>query len=217
MLSPQLRVLHVAAPCDGALPPGSVITVHAMPFLMGRGFANHLKIDHPDVSRRHACVRLVDDYYLVEDLNSRNGTLVNNARLGAHEQRKLDNGDIIQLATAISLTFIDPFVTQARLGVRPLHAHGLWLDSKTQDVLVNGQPVLLPAQQYRLLALLYTRPGVVPREEIAQALWSVGVDLTEQMIDNTISRLRANLKQYEARHEYIVTVRGRGYQFVQLS
>jgi DNA-binding response OmpR family regulator len=54
------------------------------------------------------------------------------------------------------------------------------------------------------------------RSEIAKALWSTDVELTEQMIDNTVSRLRANLQKYDASHEYIVTVRGRGYQFVQM-
>jgi DNA-binding response OmpR family regulator len=34
------------------------------------------------------------------------------------------------------------------------------------------------------------------------------------MIDNTVSRLRANLQKHDGDHEYIVTVRGFGYQFV---
>lgn len=36
------------------------------------------------------------------------------------------------------------------------------------------------------------------------------------IIGVTASRLRANLQKHDANHEYIVTVRGRGYQFVQM-
>ncbi len=217
MLHPQLRIEQVAPAFEQVLPPGAEITLHSLPFTIGRGFANQLRVEHPDVSRRHACLRLHDDYYVVEDLGSRNGTLVNGVRLAAGEQRRLQDGDTIQLASAISMVFADPFVTQEQADVRPMRVHGLWLDPQTQIVLVGSERVELPAQQYRLLALLYMRGGaVVSRQEIAEALWSIGVELTEQMIDNTVSRLRANLQKVDANHEYVVTVRGRGYQFVQV-
>jgi DNA-binding response OmpR family regulator len=217
MLHPQLRVAQVVPAYEPALPPGTVITIQSMPFCMGRGFANQLRVEHPDISRRHACLRLHDDYYVVEDLDSRNGTLVNAAHLVAGEQRRLHDGDTIQLAAVVSMVFVDPFVTRERPDVRPMRVRGLWLDPQAQIVMVGDERIVLSLQQYRLLALLYARAGtVVTRQEIAEALWSTGLDLTEQMIDNTVSRLRANLQKVDASHEYVVTVRGRGYQFVQL-
>jgi DNA-binding response OmpR family regulator len=194
-----------------------MVTLHTLPYLIGRGLTNQLRVEHPDVSRRHACVHLLDDYYAVEDLGSRNGTLVNGARLAAGEQRRLRDGDTIQLASALSLVFVDPFITRQQPDLQPLSVHGLWLDTEAQVVLLGNQRITLPVLQHRLLALLYARPGLtMTRSEIAKALWSTDVELTEQMIDNTVSRLRANLQKYDASHEYIVTVRGRGYQFVQM-
>lgn len=216
MLNPQFRIQQVTPPCDQVLPAGAMITLHTLPYRMGRGMANQLHIEHPDISRRHACVHLVDDYYFVEDLGSRNGTLVNGTRLAEGERRRLQDGDTLQLASALSMEFVDPFATRRQTEVRPLRVHGLWLDTAAQVVLLGSQRITLPLAQYRLLAMLYARPGAtVARSEIAEALWSADVELTEQMIDNTVSRLRAQLQKYDANHEYIVTVRGRGYQFVQ--
>jgi hypothetical protein len=211
-----MRIEQVAPAYEQILPPGGVITLRTLPFCIGRGFANELRVDHTDISRRHACVRLQEDYYLIEDLGSRNGTLLNGVRLAPGQQHRLRDGDIIQLAGIISLAFVDPFVTHEQPDIRPMRVRGLWLDPQAQVVLLGSERVDLPVQQYRLLALLYARQGaVIARQEIAAALWQTDVEFTAQMIDNTVSRLRANLQKYDADHEYIVTVRGLGYQFVQ--
>jgi DNA-binding winged helix-turn-helix (wHTH) protein len=216
MLHPQLRIEQVTAPFDQVLPPGATATVHTLPYYIGRGMTNQLRIEHPDISRRHACLKLLDDYYVLEDLASRNGTFVNAVRLVAHEPRRLQNGDILQLAAVLSLTFIDPYITQHNPNVQPFHGHGLWVDEKAQLVLLGAERLTLPIQQFRLLALLYAHQArVVTREEIAAVLWSTEVELTEQMLDNTVSRLRANLQKHDPNHNYIVTLRSRGYQFVQ--
>ena len=217
MLHPQLRVEQAAAPYDQLFPPGALVTVHTLPFHMGRGLSNQLRLDHPDVSRRHACLRLLDDYYWLEDIGSRNGTLLNTVRLPPGEPRRLETGDVIQLAAVLSLVFFDPAATQRRPSVLPLAAPGLWLDVEAQVVLVRGEAVALTPAQFQLLALLYARPGVVvTREEIARALWSTSAELAGLMIDNTVSRLRAALAKHDPQHEYIVTMRGMGYRFVQL-
>ena len=232
MLHPQLRIDQVAAPYDQVLPPGGLITMAALPFTIGRGLSNGLRIDHPDVSRRHACLRLLDDYYWVEDLGSRNGTLVNDLRLSPGAPHRLETGDAIQLAGALRLVFLDPAATQRQSQVLPMRVHGLWLDAGAQLVLVGGEQVPLTPTQFQLLALLYARSGaVVTRAEIAQTLWGIDADLAGLMIDNTVSRLRAalekaglekaglekaGLEKADPRHAYIVTVRGAGYRFVQL-
>jgi hypothetical protein len=50
-------------------------------------------------SRRHAVVRVVGDEVTVEDLGSRNGTLVNRNRLAPGEQVPLGAGDVVQIGT----------------------------------------------------------------------------------------------------------------------
>jgi pSer/pThr/pTyr-binding forkhead associated (FHA) protein len=51
--------------------------------VVGRGSMADLSLDHPSVSHRHAMLRWVDNECWVVDLESRNGTSVNNrASLG---------------------------------------------------------------------------------------------------------------------------------------
>jgi len=50
---------------------------------VGRQAGSYLLIDHESVSRRHAEISFVNEYYALRDLGSSNGTFVNEARLEA--------------------------------------------------------------------------------------------------------------------------------------
>ncbi len=50
-------------------------------WVVGRGAECEIRIDDPDVSRRHARLVLREDGLLVEDLGSKNGTLVDGVRV----------------------------------------------------------------------------------------------------------------------------------------
>jgi hypothetical protein len=60
---------------------------------IGRGPENTLILKDDGVSHRHAEVRPEGNYYIVVDANSKNGTFVNDQRVG--QQRKLMSGDVI--------------------------------------------------------------------------------------------------------------------------
>ncbi|MFN3309189.1 MAG: FHA domain-containing protein, partial [Anaerolineales bacterium] len=62
---------------------------------IGRHPDNHLVLDDPRVSRQHAQLRAVRGHYLIFDLGSAGGTLVNNLRV---RQATLSSGDVISLA-----------------------------------------------------------------------------------------------------------------------
>lgn len=53
----------------------------------------------PDVSRMHARIERREDGYYLTDLNSRNGTYVNEERLEANGTVKLKNGDVVGFAS----------------------------------------------------------------------------------------------------------------------
>jgi pSer/pThr/pTyr-binding forkhead associated (FHA) protein len=59
---------------------------------VGRLPDNTLVIDNPAVSSHHACVFRDGDHYVVEDLDSTNGTFVNEERITRHNLR---NGDVL--------------------------------------------------------------------------------------------------------------------------
>lgn len=74
--------------------------------VIGRGPAADLALDDPAVSRRHASLKAEGNTAVIEDLGSRNGTLVNGNPV---EQRsRVSDGDVIQLG--------DRCVLEVRLG-----------------------------------------------------------------------------------------------------
>ncbi len=61
---------------------------------IGRGAVNELVIDSERVSRLHAVVTVDDAFATITDLDSRNGTFVNGARV---QSQTLMNGDSIRI------------------------------------------------------------------------------------------------------------------------
>ena len=88
--------------------------IKEMPFLtntlsIGRKPDNDLVIDHPAVSGNHCRISLQSGTYFIEDLNSTNGTLVNDKKIiksGIH------NNDVIAIAKH-TLIFVDDRPNQA--------------------------------------------------------------------------------------------------------
>jgi pSer/pThr/pTyr-binding forkhead associated (FHA) protein len=66
--------------------------------LVGRDPSADVRIDDPRVSRLHARIEMRDDGVYVEDLGSRNGTLVDGEPVA--NSRPLANGDEITIGTA---------------------------------------------------------------------------------------------------------------------
>lgn len=68
------------------------IKVTRLPFVIGRGNVNDLVIIDQEVSRRHALIDCIGGVHVVEDLNSKNGILVNRKQ---RPRALLRTGDII--------------------------------------------------------------------------------------------------------------------------
>ena len=84
----------------------------------------------------------------------------------------------------------------------------LRLDTRSSRVTVEGAPVKLTAQEYRLLAyLLHHRGRVVSRTELTEHLYDQDFDRDSKTIEVYIGRLRKKIGA-----EFIQTVRGLGYQ-----
>jgi hypothetical protein len=58
------------------------------------------------VSRQHASISFKDGSFVIEDLNSSNGTWINENRLAANEPRPLRNGDVIRLGQLIIFVYL---------------------------------------------------------------------------------------------------------------
>lgn len=94
--------------------PGRIIALGMGESTIGRETSNTIPISDPEVSRRHAQLTFQNNYYILEDLNSTNGTFVNGRRLVG--QYVLQPGDVINLGENVTLVFdtgpFDPDATQ---------------------------------------------------------------------------------------------------------
>jgi two-component system OmpR family response regulator len=91
----------------------------------------------------------------------------------------------------------------AELVCGPVH-----LDTRAARVAVDGQPVRLTAQEYRLLAYLMHHPGkVVSRTELTEHLYDQDFDRDSNTIEVFVGRLRRKLGV-----DVIETSRGLGYR-----
>jgi hypothetical protein len=190
--------------------------------IVGRDDDCDIQIPQRQISRQHiAFVRVTPEQYEIHDLESKNGTWVNGARLEG--SRVLSDGDEIHVALHVRLRFVGSDitipVTESLPDVIPSDNMGgrLRLDVDRRRVFIAGTevdpPLSLP--QYRLLELLYNVNGrVITRDEVINHVWpeveSAGV--SEQAVDALVRRLRERLAEMDNNYQYITTVRGHGFR-----
>ena len=90
----------------------------------------------------------------------------------------------------------------------------LLLDRDRRHAVVRGTPVELTKQEFDLLYLLASRPGVVfSRASLLQQVWSGDTFVTERTVDTVISRLRRKIERDAQDPEMLLTAWGVGYKF----
>jgi DNA-binding response OmpR family regulator len=188
---------------------------------LGRSEECDIHLPARAVSRRHAQITQTDRGYILRDLGSKNGTFVNGQEVEG--SRVLHDGDEVQIALAVRLLFVGAEAT-APLEIRAsvLRRAGLLLDAAERRVWIGSRdvtPPLSPAQ-FALLQVLYEAEGrVVSREEILSAVWSdaAAEGVSDQAIDALVRRLRERLSKFDEDHQYVETVRGHGFRFMNRS
>ncbi len=92
-----------------------------------------------------------------------------------------------------------------------LHCGGLSLDINAARFTLDDQPLLLTAQEHRILAYFMHHPGVViSRMRLAEHVYESGFDPDSNALDVLIGRLRRKLGAANLLH----TVRGQGFRLV---
>jgi pSer/pThr/pTyr-binding forkhead associated (FHA) protein len=185
---------------------------------IGRDGANDIIIDHPLASRRHARFERSEDGCFIRDLDSTNGTFVNEQRVEGRQL--LHNQDHVLIADTI-VVFQDPEATvKGSLPTEVLRAvrEELRVDSRTKEVYVRGALLdpSLTFKEFQLLEMLYTRRGqVISKDEIARSVWDYEV-FDYNAIDALVYRLRQRIEPDPAHPRYLVTQRGFGYKLITL-
>jgi two-component system OmpR family response regulator len=125
----------------------------------------------------------------------------------------LDSGADDYLAKPFNM---EELLARLRSLIRRSSGHGsaeiacgpIRLDTRSHTVTVSGQPVVLTAHEYRVLAYLMHHLGkVVSRTELTEHIYAQDFDRDSNTIEVFIARLRRKLGV-----DAIHTVRGLGYQ-----
>jgi two-component system phosphate regulon response regulator PhoB len=89
----------------------------------------------------------------------------------------------------------------------------LRIDRSAHRIWVDGTEIELTALEFRLLVTLYDRKNrVQSRSTLLDDVWGIQADITTRTVDTHVKRLREKL---EGARDYIETVRGVGYRFVE--
>jgi two-component system OmpR family response regulator/two-component system alkaline phosphatase synthesis response regulator PhoP len=87
------------------------------------------------------------------------------------------------------------------------------IDPARRRVTVTGAPVDLTAQEFQLLHLLLSNPGIVySREALLRKVWKDDTFVTVRSVDTLVKRLRKKIEDDPAEPAVILTVWGAGYK-----
>src|SRR5260370_10918573 len=89
------KLLAISGPLRGC-----DFLLHSGEFAIGRESSNAIWLEHSSVSRRHCTVRVQAGRYAILDIDSRNGTFVNNVPV---KERELENGDEVRIGEYVFL------------------------------------------------------------------------------------------------------------------
>lgn len=91
-----------------------------------------------------------------------------------------------------------------------VNQEGIILDRERFLVIKEGKDLTLPKKEFELLSLIISKPDkVFTREEIFHKVWGDDIIVGDRTIDVHIRKLREKIGE-----EYIKTVKGVGYKFV---
>jgi DNA-binding response OmpR family regulator len=97
-----------------------------------------------------------------------------------------------------------------------IQVNDLTIDVENRAATFDGHPLPLTLKEFDLLLQFARHPGkVYTRTQLLDLVWGYGYDGLEHTVNSHINRLRTKLERDPATPEYIQTVWGVGYRFVQ--
>ena len=92
----------------------------------------------------------------------------------------------------------------------------LVIDPSCRTVSISGDEIVLTATEFDLLLHFAKNPGrVYNRTQLLDRVWGYGHDGYEHTVNSHINRLRKKIEKNPAKADYILTVWGVGYKFVE--
>ena len=96
---------------------------------------------------------------------------------------------------------------------RPIGYKHIQMDPARRRVTVDDRDIDLTAQEFQLLYVLLSNPGIVfTREALLRRIWKDDTFVTVRSVDTLVKRLRKKIEQDAAEPQVILTVWGTGYK-----
>jgi DNA-binding response OmpR family regulator len=95
--------------------------------------------------------------------------------------------------------------------------HSVEIDVPKRKVKVGADDIELTDQEFRLLHLLATHPGIVfSREALLSRIWRGDTFVTVRSVDTLVKRVRRRIESDPANPRFLITVWGVGYKFADV-
>jgi pSer/pThr/pTyr-binding forkhead associated (FHA) protein len=189
-------------------------------------FTPDIELNSEVVSRRHAEIVQRDSKFLLRDLGSTNGTMLDDDRILPGKLYELKhNGKIglgveedsahiiLQFKETEGTNIIDRKKTAPRAQVGWLK-----IDEAKKEAWVDGKQVKLSKKEYDLLSYLGKNAGkICSRDEIIAAVWPESKDfsaISDATVDQLIHRLREKVEPEPSQPARIVIKKSFGYMLV---
>jgi DNA-binding response OmpR family regulator len=99
----------------------------------------------------------------------------------------------------------------------PVTVHGVFIDPARRRVRHDNRDIDLTDQEFRLLYLLASHPGIVfSREALLAKIWRGDTFVTVRSVDTLVKRLRRRIEPDQANPRFLLTVWGVGYKFADV-
>jgi DNA-binding response OmpR family regulator len=173
---------------------------------LGRAMESDIVILSNRASREHAQIRREGRKVFLEDLESTNGTFLNEERVTG--SISLRDGDQI-LVGDVTFTFHDPDTT-----TRESPFPELEINAEAGEVRLNRRLLTLSPKEFALASFLYNNRGkVCSKDEIGRAVWAeYQSGVFDYQIENLVRRLRMKIELDPNAPLLLVTIRGLGYK-----
>jgi pSer/pThr/pTyr-binding forkhead associated (FHA) protein len=173
---------------------------------LGRAIESDIVILSNRASREHAQIRREGRKIFLEDLESTNGTFLNNERVTG--SIPLRDGDQV-LVGDVTFTFRDPDTT-----TRESPFPELEVNADAGEVRLNRRLLTLSPKEFALVSFLYDNRGkVCSKDEIGRAVWAeYQSGVFDYQIENLVRRLRMKIELDPNVPLLLITIRGLGYK-----
>jgi two-component system response regulator QseB len=194
--------------------------------IVGRAAADNnpdIAVHDDFVSRSHAEISHHQNYFMLRDLDSKNGTEIDGQRIKPGQFYPLRNDANIGLGisttgTRVLLRFKESQTTATIRIYSMDETVGIdWMliDQDKKEVRVDGKIVNLSRKEFGLLLFLLKRTGkTCSRDEIIAEVWPESKDpgaVSDATIDQLIHRLREKIEPDVSQPKRLINKKGFGY------